>query len=357
MRYLLEYGEKNIINNIIYDIFPYLRSVHGDAINIEVDKFSSLSFSTDPCPAPIINFFDNYNYYYNYGFLTVVINYSDLAASGSEPIGILLSTVMPNQMTDYEYRCFLNGVRDACELWGGKLLGGNIKDGKNFSVTGTSIGGHTDGVVLTRRGLQPGDLICTIGDLGMFWFGILQLMEGVTIDSLDDYTKSFILTPRPKILESQILAKSHLVSTCMDNSDGIVGCLYELSELNNLTIYLENEKLIPNFNLKQFCERKKVDYRNLLLSFGGWDLVFACNPKNVLALQYLFALKNLSFNIIGYAEEKTSENVILNKDGKRYRVKNFSSKRFDNHSYFSFGLDSFIQQFYLNNFEELSTTK
>lgn len=44
-------------------------------------------------------------------------------------------TKMPNDMYTYEYSHFLQGVKDACTAWGGNLLGGNIKDGKEFSVT------------------------------------------------------------------------------------------------------------------------------------------------------------------------------------------------------------------------------
>ena len=353
MKQLFEYGEKNIVSDLIYATFPHLNSLHGDAVNVSTSSYTSFSFSTDPCPEPIVSYFDKANRYYHYGFLTVVINYSDLAACGSEPIGILLSTVMPNQMIDCEYQSFLNGVRDACNLWGGRLLGGNIKDGKAFSVTGTSIGGHTYGTVFTRRGMNSGDAICTVGDLGMFWFGILQLIEGKTVAELDDYTRSFLLAPRPKIKESQVLAKSGLITTGMDNSDGIIGCLYELAELNNLTLHIDDKQFVPNTGLAQFCEKKGIDYRNLLLSFGGWDLVFACNPDDISELKNQFLQNNLSFNVIGYSTSNIGERVIFHKDNHEYSVKDFSSKRFDKHSYFSFGLDSFMKQFYVNNFEEI----
>lgn len=353
MKQLFEYGEKKIIKDLIYNTFPHLNSLHGDAVNLSTSSYSSISFSTDPCPEPIISYFDKENRYYHYGFLTVVINYSDLAASGSDPIGILLSIIMPNQMTDFEFQSFLNGVKDACNYFGGKLLGGNIKDGKEFCVTGTSIGAHTCGTLFTRKGMKSGDLICTIGDLGMFWFGILQLIGGKTLEELDNYSKSFLLTPRPKVRESQILAKSGFITTCMDNSDGVIGCLYELAELNNLTLHLDDEQFIPNEDLAKYCEKSGIDYRNLLLSFGGWDLVFACAPENVSELQNIFMQNNLSFKIIGYSTYYTGECVIYHKNNHIYRIKDFSSKRFDKHSYFSFGLTSFMDQFYANNFEEI----
>lgn len=353
MKQLFEYGEKRIIKDLIYKTFPHLNLLHGDAVDLSTSLYSSISLSTDPCPEPIVAYFDKENRYYHYGFLSVVINYSDLAASGSDPIGILLSIVMPNQMMDFEFQNFLNGVKDACHYFGGKLLGGNIKDGKEFSVTGTAIGAHTCGNVLTRKGMKSGDLICTIGDLGMFWLGILQLMEGKNIKELDDYSKSFLINPRPKVKESKILAKSGLVTTCMDNSDGIINCLYELAELNNLTLHLDDRQFVPNENLAKYCKKSGIDYRNLLLSFGGWDLVFACAPENISELENIFTENNLSFKVIGYSTSNIGEPVVYHKNNHMYRVNDFSSKRFDKHSYFSFGLTSFTEQFHANNFEEM----
>lgn len=300
MKRLFEYGENSIVQDLIYNEFPHLRNIHGDVVNILTNEYSSFSFSTDPCPEPIVSYFDKENKYYHYGFLSVVINYSDLAACGSTPIGILLSTVMPNDMSDDEYKHFLKGVKDACRLYGGNLLGGNIKDGKNFSVTGTAIGGHREQKVLSRIGLAVGDVICTIGTLGMFWLGILQLIDGSKLEEIDNYTKSFLLQPRPKLIEGLMLAESGMVTSCMDNSDGIIGCLYELASINNISIVIQDEKLIPNVDLKRYCCKKGIDYRNLMLSFGGWDLVFSCKRQNVPLLKKIFKDGNSYFDVIGY---------------------------------------------------------
>ena len=100
--------------------------------------------------------------------MSVLINYSDLAATGVEPIGILLSTIMPNEMRTHEYSQFLQGVKVSCDAWGGNLLGGNVKDGKEFSVIGTAIGGQVNNNILTRIGSNVGDAVCIVGDPGVF---------------------------------------------------------------------------------------------------------------------------------------------------------------------------------------------
>lgn len=345
MEHLFNLGEANIINSLIYDTFPHLKNLHDDTVTLNVNKYKTISITTDPCPKPLICQFDEKNKYYHYGIMSVLINYSDLAATGVEPIGILLSTIMPNDMYDYEYSQFLQGVKDACDFWGGNLLGGNVKDGSTFSVTGTAIGGQIYKETLKRKGCAEGDVVCTIGDLGVFWYAVLQLLEGCKLEDLDDYTKSFVISPYPKIKEGLLLAKSNMVTSCMDNSDGIIGCLYELATVNNVSIIIDDNKLIPNDAMRKYCIDKGIDYRNLMFSFGGWDLIFTCSKSKVEKLKSLFSVKGYNFNVIGDVIKKSKEQVMLSKNELVYKVNDFSSKRFNKHSYFSFGLEAFIKQF------------
>ncbi len=341
MERLFDIGESAVVRSLIYGTFPHLKKYHDDAVTLDIGKYLSISISTDPCPEPLICKFDEKNRYYHYG----LINYSDLAATGVEPIGILLSTVMPNDMYTYEYSHFLQGVKDACTAWGGNLLGGNIKDGKEFSVTGTAIGGQINKNILKRVGCNVGDAVCVVGDPGIFWLAILKLLEGCNLNELDNYTKSFVTSPYPKVKEGLLLSESNKVTSCMDNSDGIIGCLYELATLNNVSIIIDDNKLLPNSTLCQYCAKRNIEYRNLMLSFGGWDLVFTCPMSEVSSLQTLFAMNACGFNVIGSVIKKSQEKVMLVKDNSVYKINDFSSKRFNKHSYFSFGLEAFIKQF------------
>lgn len=345
MERLIDIGESAIINSLIYGAFPHLKNSHDDAITLDMKNYLSVSLSTDPCPEPLICRFDEGNRYYHYGVMSVLINYSDLAATGVEPIGILLSTIMPNEMCIHEYSQFLQGVKDSCDAWGGNLLGGNVKDGKEFSVTGTAIGGQVNNNILTRIGSNVGDAVCIVGDPGVFWLAILKLLEGCSLNDLDDYTKSFVKSPYPKIKEGLLLSSSNIVTSCMDNSDGIIGCLYELAALNNSSIIIDDCKLFPNYRLEQFCKEHNIDYRNLMLSFGGWDLVFTCPMSEVTNLQRLFEKNNSKFHVIGKVTKRSEEKVMLVKDDFVYKINDFSSKRFNKHSYFSFGLEAFIEHF------------
>ena len=343
---LHELGEDNVVSNIIYKVFPYLQETRDDATVIESHGSCQLVVSTDPCPEPVVTYFDIANKYYHYGRMSVLINYSDLAAMGAKPVGILLSTVMENDMLEGDYLQFQIGVKEACGDWGGELLNGNVKDGNSFSVNGTSIGVIENGSSpLKRKGAQANDVICTVGDLGMFWLAVLKLKENsIMLSQLDEYTKSFIANPSPKIKEGLILSRFNFVTACMDSSDGIVGCLYELAELNNLSMQIYDNELRPNQLLEKFCSKNDYDHRNLMLSWGGWELIFTCRPDKIDMLRKVFHENSCDFNVIGQVIPKESNAVTLIKDDKKYFIQDFSSKRFSKNSYFSHGLEAYIEQ-------------
>jgi len=344
-KFLYDIGEKNIVQKIIYTQFPYLREMHDDSVELNIQKDSHYVISTDPCPEPIVNSFDGTNRYYHYGRMAVLINYSDLAASGAKPYGIMLSTIMENNMSVDEYNQFLNGVKDACSEWGGCLLGGNIKEGSSFSVTGTSIGFvNSNARILRRIGVKDADAVCVVGDLGMFWVAVINLKRlNLSLECLDEYTKSFLLKPRPKLIEGEILSRNEFVTTCMDSSDGIIGCLYELAEMNNKTFCLKDDLLVPNDLLKKLCEKSGLDYRNLMLSWGGWELVFTCHKEAINELRRDFEKVELSFSVIGEVVEKSIYPVILKRSEETYIINDFSNKRFDSHSTNSFGLEKWLK--------------
>ena len=348
---LIDLGEKQIVHGVIYEVFPHLQNLHDDAICLPVMRDSSIVLSCDPCPEPIVCQFDYQNRYYHYGWMSVLINYSDLAAEGAEPLGVLLSTIMPESMEVDDYRQFLCGVRDACLAWGGDLLGGNIKDGPSFSVTGTAIGKKQKNKQrMTRTGINENDCICVVGEMGMFWLAVIQLLGGTKFEELNEDVKKYLVAPFPKIKEGLILADSGYPVTCMDSSDGIIGCLYELAELNHVSILVEDSLLQPNDQLKKYCELSGIDYRNYMLAFGGWELVFSCRQEDVQHLQCLFRKNNTNFKVIGRASCYEPGAVFLCQDEKLYRINNFSSTRFAPESMFTHGLAPCINRLHENQF-------
>jgi thiamine-monophosphate kinase len=299
---------------------------------------SSFVFTIDPCPTPVACLLDTPDLYH-YGWLTALINVSDLAAMGAEPAGLLVSTVMPETMTIEEYERFLDGLSDASNEWRCPVIGGNIKDGAEFSATGSAVGTVRRESVLLRTGAVHGDRVIVVGDMGVFWSACLNRLGGLShLDPAQaDQLKRALYRPQAKIREGIALGRSHCVTTCMDSSDGVIGCLLELALRNRCDIIVENDSLKPCPAVAAAAATAGIDVRKLMLSWGDWQLVCTVRPESVNdILELMHSLGTACFDI-GEIRQGAG-NVYLSERGALREFANLANERFSGTSSSSYGI-------------------
>src|SRR5436309_761620 len=108
---LRDLGERRIVKELIAPRFPQsedqMMGIGDDCAVIPMcSPDQVLVMTTDPCPTPVVCLIEREDYYH-YGRLTALINVSDLAAMGAKPIGLLISTIMPEDMRVADYERFL----------------------------------------------------------------------------------------------------------------------------------------------------------------------------------------------------------------------------------------------------------
>jgi thiamine-monophosphate kinase len=168
---------------------------------------------------------------YQIGWMTVLVNISDLAAVGADPIGILLSMSLPTGADDAFIVLVRAGIRDACAAARVSVLGGDTNFASRPQMGATAVGLIPDGKVLTRRGCRPGDLVLSSGYLGD---GATFAFHKMLSEGGDD-TMTFL--PRPRIEEGRLIRR--YATACIDTSDGMLAALDQLSRLNGLGFTVE----------------------------------------------------------------------------------------------------------------------
>lgn len=332
IRSFLSYSnEEHIFLGIGDDCAVFRPKIEGDAIVI----------TTDPCPTPVVNLIGD-NDYYNYGWLTVVINVSDLGAMGADPIGILSSTIMPETMFVSEYERFLKGLFDASKTFDCPVIGGNIKDGNEFSASGCAVGSINPKLVIQRSGGQAGDYVFVAGEMGGFWASVLSILKKLdTKNEEKELVNQFLKRPMPKLYEGISLAKNGIVNSCMDSSDGITSCLYCLAKESNLDITIDLSLLKPSSFVENIARQLQIDYRKLMFSWGGWELVGTMSPNMVQHAEQVMNKFKTPLTIIG--EAHTGNGNVWCLDGqKRGKLSDIGSYRFSNTSYFTKGIESYL---------------
>ncbi|WP_269622082.1 thiamine-phosphate kinase [Prochlorococcus marinus] len=250
---LRQIGEKGVLNRLkkfmdegqIDDDTALIRSSSKDLL-INTDIFvEDIHFSESTTSA------------INVGWKAVVANLSDLASSGvDDVIAITVGLVAPPstewKWVDDAYQ----GIKNALEEFGGKLIGGDCSSGKQKIISITAIG-QKGPLHLHRSNAQPGDLLVTSGPHGLsrLGLGLLQsdkLTNTVEIpESLKNKAIKAHQKPYPPIdsLKKLVHCKPpHLPwrAAGTDSSDGLINAVENLCTSSQCKAILEPNNL-PKF--------------------------------------------------------------------------------------------------------------
>ncbi|MHC1631826.1 MAG: thiamine-phosphate kinase, partial [Methanotrichaceae archaeon] len=213
------------------------------------------------------------------GWMTAAVNLSDIAAMGAEPMGLLIATgIPPDTEIDFVEDIF-SGLRDCARVHGTEILGGDLDSHQELTLTGSALGWVEKELVLRRRGAKPGDLLCTTGFLGSAGAG-LKLVFDETEYHENELVKR-LLEPDPCLKEGRALARSRTVTAMIDNSDGLVLSLFDLSVASRVGFVVQEESLPIDPKVSETAENK-ADQIDLALHAGGdFGLVFTIMPDKI----------------------------------------------------------------------------
>lgn len=193
------------------------------------------------------------------GWKAVVMNLSDLAAMGSNPLYFLCSLTIPK---DYPALDLVRGIKAACDQYGCTYSGGDINEGE-LSCSGVALG--TSKMVMLRSQAQPGDRIGITGDVGRVYAGLRDL--GTATDVMNQK----IFTPHPRVKEGLAL-QAH---SCIDISDGLSSELYHIANASRVRIDIHSDLIPVHPDVKKkACERNESYVTWALKSGEEYELLF-----------------------------------------------------------------------------------
>lgn len=333
-RTLGEIGEFQIINEIILPRLKYTSTsvqIGDDCAFVELDEgANTLVVTSDATPKPLVwNL--GHKSFYTWGWYSVLINASDLAAAGAKPIAFTTSVEAPSSMSVSELDDFFCGLRDACTQMGIPNAGGNLREAPRFECHGTAIGTTRGGVRLTRHGCTPGDSIYVIGHLGCF---ITNFLKGqrLGLHALSAEEMWTLTNPFPHIKIMQLLAEAGVVSAATDNSDGILGALWNIAERSNIGIevFLDNN-VIPE-NVLKTAEVESIDPWNLFFYWGDWQQVVAVPSKFSARFLQIIKKNRIQHTLIGRSID--SGPVLIGKTfEQRRKLRVLRNENFRSNSY------------------------
>lgn len=214
------------------------------------------------------------------GCTAVNVNFSDLAAVGAKPIGILLSWDI-NKNTDTSImEEIARGMNFAARYHGGHILGGDLNEGKGMSFTGCAFGLVKKDRLMNRKGACAGDVLLTTGKIGGANATAISIAKKLNLHPFRDSLLKKLYEPVARVKESSIISK--YATSCIDLSDGLFSGIYQIMKNSHVGVDLLNNE---TFYVKEAVELiKKLNYPIEILAAGGagdYELLFTINESNL----------------------------------------------------------------------------
>ena len=253
------------------------------------------------------------------GTLAIQITANDLASAGAEPVGVLLTVLLPPDAKESQLKLMMQQMEDACMEAKIQVMGGHtevtpVVTQPVISVCG--VGKVKEGHLISTAGARAGmDILVTK------WIGI----EGTAIlakEKEEELKKRFpvpfvekakALSAYISVLSEAAVATKSGVSAMHDVTEGgIFGALWEMAEASGVGLEIDLKKIPIRQETVEICEYFGINPYELISS---GSMLMAAEDGNLLVRNLEKA--GIPAAVIGKAVEGR-DRVILNGDEKRF---------------------------------------
>lgn len=283
--------------------------VGEDCAAVKLAADETLVLSTDPITGTAKDI----------GTLSIQITMNDLASSGAEPVGVLLTILLPEKIREIKLREMMEQIEQACAQVGVQVMGGHTEVTAVVNqpvITVCGVGKVKDGKIISTAGAKPGmDILVTK------WIGI----EGTSIlakeheeELLGRFSAPFIQKAKDldvylSVLSEAAVAVRSGVSAMHDVTEGgIFGALWEIAEASGVGLEIDIKKIPIRQETVEICEFFCINPYQLISS---GCMLMAAADGNLLVRELEKA--GIPAAIIGKATEG-NDRVLLNGDEQRF---------------------------------------
>ncbi|MFH1010686.1 MAG: thiamine-phosphate kinase [bacterium] len=242
------------------------------------------------------------------GWMTAMVNFSDLVAVGAKPLGLLTALTFPLDVDGGFIEKLGLGIASACQSCGAFVLGGDTNFAESLLLSATGIGTVPRSSYLTRKGCSPGDRVFLSGPAGSGNAYAFMRLQNHGLDT------SFF-SPSARIKEG--IALRGIASCCMDTSDGVLVTLDTLTRLNHYGFVIREdwERILHPAALK-LCQQHQIPpWAALAGIHGEYELCFCLSPEREAA--FLAHAETLGWRPILLGEVVENVGIFFERGGER----------------------------------------
>ena len=253
------------------------------------------------------------------GKLAIQITANDLASAGAEPIGVLLTILLPDGTREIALKRIMEQMELACREAKMQILGGHTEMTAEVNQPVVNVAGVAKakkGKLISTAGARSGmDIVVTK------WIGL----EGTTIfakekemELKEHFPASFVDTAKAfdqylsVVPEAAVAVKSGVAAMHDVTEGGLFGALWEMAEASGVGLEIDLKKIPIRQETVEICEYFDVNPYGLISS---GMMLMASEDGN--ALVHALAEANIPATVIGKATEG-NDRVIVRGEERRF---------------------------------------
>ncbi|MGX8796088.1 AIR synthase family protein [Fusibacter sp. JL298sf-3] len=254
----------------------------------------------------------------NLGRLAVHICVNDIASSGAEPIGIMLTLLFPEETEESQIQGVLREANEAANKLGIEILGGHTEVTSAVTkpvASATAIGRVFHSHLIKTGGAQTGDMIYLTKHPGLEGTSILATDFEAELTGV--LSKRALESAKALVNDISVLSEGRIgaqigVSAMHDATEGgVLGAIYELCDASGKGCRVFNKKFEILPETQMICEHFHIDPLKLISS---GVMVFTVAPDKAASLEKALLSAEIPYSRVGLITEDLEKHIVYGED-------------------------------------------
>ncbi|HEX2926854.1 MAG TPA: AIR synthase family protein [Ruminiclostridium sp.] len=249
------------------------------------------------------------------GRLAVHISCNDIASSGVEPLGLMVTILCPVGTTEAELEQLMDQICETAQQLNVEIIGGHTEVTSSVNrivLSTTCIGRSHRNKVISSNGAKPGDSVIITKSAGLEGTAILagdfeDQLSGFMDKQELEYAKSLI--KYISVVPEGVLAGSFGATSMHDITEGgVMGAAWEIAEASGTGIIINKDSIPVEPVTARICDYFGI---NVLRLISSGCMLITCGDGE--GLVTLLEKNSINATIIGTITADTTERLLVSK--------------------------------------------
>lgn len=238
---------------------------------------------------------------YGLGYKAIIVNLSDIFASGAIPEYLTVSLSLPQSCDENFVKEFYRACDDLSKEFGFEIVGGDITGSDKVYISVCAIGLTKGRNIASRKNAKLGDYVVVTGCHGSSAAGLWLLQN--QNENYPDLINAHLLPSIKSDFAKEISTKITRDYAMMDTSDGLVDALFKIAQASGVLMRIDFDKIPYDKEIEKVAMLADLQFEDWIL-YGGEDykLVACVNQEDLDKLS--------DYTIIGEVKHKEESHFV-----------------------------------------------